>query len=78
MKIFGNLIWFLLVGFLTGFVALILGLACFCTLIGIPLGKKYFKLVGLVIWPYGTKVTTYFGKRPFANLLWWIFGGKSD
>ena len=75
MKVFGNLIWFLLVGFLTGFIALVIGLACFCSLIFIPFGKKYFKLVGLTIWPYGTKVTTYYEKRPFANLLWLIFGG---
>jgi len=75
MKIFGNLIWFLLFGFVTGFVALILGLVCFCTLIFIPFGKKYFKLVGLTIWPYGTKVTTRFGKYGFGNLLWLILGG---
>ncbi|MBO7150665.1 MAG: hypothetical protein J6V82_02830 [Clostridia bacterium] len=75
MKVFGNLIWFLLFGFLTGFLYFVLGLVCFCTLIGIPFGKKYFKMVGLTMWPYGTKVTTYYGKRPIANLLWLILGG---
>lgn len=75
MKSFGNLIWFLLFGFLTGFIFLVLGLVCFCTLIGIPFGKRYFKMVGLTIWPHGTKVTTYFDKRPFANFIWLVFGG---
>ena len=77
MNILGNIIWFLLGGFLTAMMYFIGGLVMCITIIGIPFGVQIMKLGVLALWPFGKEVemnptsgclTTGF------NVLWIIFG----
>lgn len=56
MKLFGNIIWFLLGGFLTAMLYFIGGLLICITIIGIPFGVKIMKLGTLALWPFGKEV----------------------
>ena len=75
MKTLGNIIWFILVGLWSAIGYFFGGIILCITIIGIPFGKQLFKLAGLMIWPFGKVIDTDFGKHPFANLFWLLFGG---
>jgi len=75
MKTIGNLLWLIFTGFWSGLGYFLLGLFWCVTIIGIPFGKQCFKLSRLFFWPFGSKVSTDFGKHPIANIIWLIFGG---
>lgn len=75
MKFIGNFSWFFLTGLASGLVCLFLGLLWCITIIGIPFGKQCFKMARLFLWPFGSKVHSNFGKHPFANIIWLVFGG---
>lgn len=77
MNFLGNIIWFILGGFLTSVLYCLSGLVMCITVIGIPFGLQLFKFAGLAFWPFGKEVrmnptegclTTVF------NILWIIFG----
>lgn len=53
MKYLGNILWFLLGGFLISLVYFVVGLLYCVTIIGIPFGLQQFKMVGLSIMPFG-------------------------
>ncbi len=75
MKILGNLLWFIFGGFIMSLYALIAGVACCVSIIFIPFGLQYFKLMRLYFWPFGAKIKSDFGAHPFMNIIWMIFGG---
>ena len=75
MKVIGNILWIFLTGLYAAIAYFFLGLFWCITIIGIPFGKQCFKFARLSIWPFGTTVTTNFGKHPIANVLWIILGG---
>ena len=77
MKTLGNILWFLFFGLWSAILWLVLGVLWCITIIGIPFGLQCFKLVKLVIWPFGKTVMTNFGKHPIANIIWLLFGGLS-
>lgn len=56
MHTLGNVIWFLLGGFLIFFGYLLGGVVMCLTIIGIPFGVQSFKLAGAVLAPFGKKV----------------------
>lgn len=77
MRILGNILWFIFGGLEFGLLFAAEGLACMVTLIGIPFGLQWFKMVPLVFVPFGKgirypKVT---GGKVFGNVLWAIFFG---
>lgn len=74
-RFLGNIIWFCIFGLWSALYLFIVGLVLCITIIGIPLGKQCFKVARLVIWPFGTEVSTNFSAHPVANVLWIIFGG---
>ena len=78
MKTIGNIIWFVLVGLWSAIGFFFGGIILCITIIGIPFGKQLFKLARLMIWPFGKTITTDFGKHPFANLFWLLFGGLEE
>lgn len=53
MKYLGNILWFLLGGFLISLVYFVVGLLYCVTIIGIPFGLQHFKMVGLSVMPFG-------------------------
>ena len=75
MKLLGNLIWIILVGFWSALVYFFIGIVLCITIIGIPLGKQCFKLATLSFAPFGSTVKSDFGKHPILNLIWMIFIG---
>jgi uncharacterized membrane protein YccF (DUF307 family) len=56
MNILGNLVWLIFGGFLAALGYLLGGIVLCITIIGIPWGLQCFKLVELVLWPFGKKV----------------------
>jgi len=75
MKLIGNLLWFIFTGLFSAVAWFLLGVIWCITIIGIPFGKQCFKMAKLVLFPFGKNINTNFGKHPFANILWLIFGG---
>lgn len=75
MKTIGNVIWLLFTGLGSFFAWFFLGLLWCITIVGIPFGKQCFKMASLSAWPFGREPVTDFGKHPFANVIWMIFGG---
>ena len=53
MRILGNILWFIFGGLEFGLLFAAEGLACMVTLIGIPFGLQWFKMVPLVFVPFG-------------------------
>ena len=75
MKLLGNLIWIILIGFWSALVYFFIGLFLCITIIGIPFGRQCFKLASLSFTPFGTDVKLDFGKHPIINLIWMILVG---
>ena len=53
MKYLGNILWFLLGGFLISLVYFVVGFLYCVTISGIPFGFQHFKMVGLSLMPFG-------------------------
>ena len=75
MKLIGNAIWFVFVGFLSFIVWIFLGIALYVTIIGIPLSRQCFKIANLTIWPFGKEVNSNLSRNPIANIIWIILLG---
>ena len=75
MKTIGNIIWVIFGGLEMAIAYFFIGLIWCITIIGIPFGKQIWKMASLVIWPFGKKVDSNFGKHPILNVIWIIFGG---
>ncbi len=75
MRLFGNLIWLILGGFISALHCAVIGLILCVTIIGIPFGLQCFKLAGLMLVPFGQKVSTNFFKHPIANIVWLVLSG---
>ncbi len=72
---FGNFIWFLLFGLVTGLIWFVVGVVFCATLVGIPFGKQCFKHAGLCFFPFGKAVDTDFDSHPIGNFLFLVLGG---
>lgn len=53
MSLLGNIIWFILGGFLLGMWYIIVGLLFCITIVGIPFGMQHLKLAKLALVPFG-------------------------
>ena len=77
MNLIGNLLFFLLGGFVLALGWALAGLLCCLTIVGIPIGIQCFKFAGLVLWPFGREIR----ERQtgvislLANVLWLVFFG---
>ena len=76
MSVLGNVLWFVFAGFWQGMSWVLVGLVWCVTIVGIPVGRQCFKMVGLAFFPFGKEVV-YGGGAPsaFMNVLWFVFGG---
>ncbi len=75
MRLIGNILWFIFGGLILAILWLVLGILLCITIVGIPFGLQCFKVVKLVIAPFGKRINTQYNKHPIANLLWAIFFG---
>ena len=75
MTFLANIIWFVFGGLLMALIWFLFGLILCLTIIGIPLGKQFFKLSALVLFPFGKKVETNFEKHPILNIIWMLLFG---
>lgn len=76
MSVLGNLLWFLLGGWIMALGWLLSGVFWCLTIVGIPVGLQCFKFASLACWPFGREVVFGGGAVSLlANLLWLIFSG---
>ncbi|MBQ3728827.1 MAG: hypothetical protein IJT86_01760 [Spirochaetales bacterium] len=57
MSLLGNILWFILGGFLSGLGWIIAGIIWCVPIVGIPFGKQFFKIAKLSLAPFGAVVT---------------------
>ena len=72
MKTIGNILWFLLGGFLLALLWTLAGIVLCITLIGIPFGIQCFKNASLMLHPFGYDVTYGTMGIPsfLGNIIW--------
>jgi len=79
MKFLGNILWFVLGGFLVSLYYFIAGLLFCITIIGIPFGLQLIKLAGFALWPFGHEIqpdTNDGGCLAIImNVIWILVGG---
>lgn len=72
---FGNFLWFITFGLVTGLVWFLVGVVYCCTVVGIPIGKQCFRMAKLSFFPFGKYVDTNFDSHPVANFIFLVIGG---
>jgi len=77
MSILGNLMWFLLGGFIPAILWFIFGVLWSVTIIGIPVGIQCFKMANLQLFPFGKDVSysSIGAGSLLVNILWIFIGG---
>ena len=53
MRFFGNILWFIFGGLLSGLAWILAGVLWCITIVGIPIGTQCFKFAKIAIWPFG-------------------------
>lgn len=75
-RFIGNIVWFILYGFISGLAWLFIGLLWCITIVGIPVGIQCFKLSCVSFFPFGKNILL--GTKTSSvilNILWIVFGG---
>ena len=79
MNFLGNILWFVLGGFLVSLYYFIMGVLFCITIIGIPFGLQLIKLAGFALWPFGHDIqsdTNDGGCLSIVmNVIWILVGG---
>ena len=79
MKFLGNILWFVLGGFIISLYYFLVGLLFCLTIIGIPFGLQLIKLAGFALWPFGHDIqsdTNDGGCLSIVmNVIWILVGG---
>lgn len=76
MRTLGNIIWFILGGWLDGLAWLFAGLICCVTVIGIPFGMQCFKFASITVMPFKKDIEFGGGAVSFiVNIIWLLFIG---
>lgn len=79
MNLIGNLIWLVFGGFFAALGYLFGGIILCITIVGIPFGLQCFKIAGMVLFPFGSKVVSTQSSSGcltlFANIIWLLCGG---
>lgn len=79
MKFLGNILWFVLGGFIVSIYYFIVGLLFCITIIGIPFGLQLIKLAGFALWPFGHEIQSDTNDGGclsiFMNVIWILVGG---
>lgn len=76
MKVLGNVVWFILGGFISFLSWGILGILWSITIVGIPIGRQCFKFAKMAAAPFGKDIRfSDSGASLFINIIWLILGG---
>ena len=79
MKFLGNILWFVLGGFLVSLYYFVVGLLFCITIIGIPFGLQLIKLAGFALWPFGHEIQSDTNDGGclsiIMNVIWILVGG---
>ena len=79
MKFLGNILWFVLGGFIVSIYYFIVGLLFCITIIGIPFGLQLIKLAVFALWPFGHEIQSDTNDGGclsiFMNVIWILVGG---
>ena len=79
MKFLGNILWFVLGGFIISLYYFLVGLFFCITIIGIPFGLQLIKLAGFALWPFGHDVQPVENDGGclsiLMNVIWILVGG---
>ena len=79
MNFLGNILWFVLGGFIISLYYFLVGLFFCITIIGIPFGLQLIKLAGFALWPFGHDIQP--GPNDggclsvLMNVIWILVGG---
>ena len=78
MKTIGNILWFLLGGFLVTMIYYLVGFLLCLTFIGIPFGVQLFKFGTYALWPFGHEIVDKPGEpgcvSTAMNIIWILCG----
>ena len=79
MNFLGNVLWFVLGGFLIALYYWIVGVVTCLTIIGIPFGIQLIKMGTFALWPFGHEVQPGPSDNGclslFMNVIWILVGG---
>lgn len=76
MKTLGNIVWFILGGFISWFSWLVIGVLWSITIIGLPVGKQCFKFAKMSAAPFGKDIVfSDRGGSLLLNIIWLVLGG---
>lgn len=78
MRILGNILWLLIVGFWLAIGYIIAGIINCIFIVTVPLGIQSFKLAGFALWPFGRAVVRADGDKALstvANFIWFFISG---
>lgn len=76
LKTLGNIVWFILGGFISWISWVVIGILWSITIIGIPVGKQCFKFAKMSAAPFGKEIHFGDGGASFLlNVLWILLGG---
>lgn len=56
MRVLANVLWFIFGGFISFIELVVIGLILCITIVGIPLGKQFFKLGAVSFLPFGADI----------------------
>ena len=79
MKFIGNILWFILGGFLVALYYWLIGVLFCITIIGIPFGLQLIKIGTFALWPFGHDIQS--GPNDtgclsiLMNVIWILVGG---
>lgn len=74
----GNLLWFLLGGWLLGLEFLVAGVLCCVTVVGIPFGLCCFRIASFAFWPFGKDIVEDANAgacSTIGNVFWFLLAG---
>lgn len=79
MNFLGNILWFLLGGFIVSLYYFLTGIVFCITIIGIPFGLQLIKLAGFALWPFGHDIQSDTNDGGclaiIMNVIWILVGG---
>ncbi|MGI5893624.1 MAG: YccF domain-containing protein [Candidatus Merdivicinus sp.] len=76
MGCIGNILWFVLGGFLLGLGWLLAGILWCITIVGIPIGVQCFKFAKLAFFPFGKEIRYGGGVGSLLlNIIWLLVSG---
>ena len=76
MRLLGNILWFILGGFVMAVSWFATGILWCLTIIGIPVRIQCFKFAALSLWPFGKEIMYHPSTSSFLlNVIWLVFSG---